>query len=96
MIRLLLGILISAAAWFEFLGWAWGETEDQIDKMQDAAFETPGAEAPVPMAVFMAALSVIAGHFTVGRLLRMRRWQTFLAMVAGAAAGAFLFTKRVE
>ena len=66
MIRLLLSVVISATSWFEFLDWAWGETEGQIDKMQDAAFDTPGVESPVPPAVLMAALSVVAGHFAIG------------------------------
>ncbi len=58
--------------------------------MQDAAFDTPGMEPPVPPAVLMAALSVVAGHFAMGRLLRMRRWQSMLSLVLGVMAAAVL------
>jgi hypothetical protein len=96
MIRLILSILISAVTWFQFLDWARGKTEGQINKMQEAAFNTPGADAPVPIAVLMAGVSVVTAHFTVGRFLRLRRWQTLTSLMLGLGAGVFLFAKRVQ
>jgi hypothetical protein len=94
MFRLLLSAIYNTATWFQFLNWAWNQTEGQIDKMQDAAFNTPGAESPVPPSILMAAAGVLAGHFTLSRILRLRRWQSLLSLFLGVAAGAALVLLR--
>lgn len=77
---------------------AWGreQTEQQIDKMQEAAFNTPGAEAPIPGAVIAAGLGLVAGHFVIGRLIfRLRIWQSILSLLLGMAAGMALTLLRL-
>jgi hypothetical protein len=78
---------------------AWGQeqTEQQIDKMQEAAFNTPGAEAPVPGTVLAAGAGLLVGHFVVGKLLlRLRIWQTILSLLLGLAAGTALTLVRLN
>lgn len=94
MFRLLLSTIYNAVSWSQFLNWAWNQTENQIDKMQDAAFETPGMEAPVPPSVLMAAAGVIGSHLTVSRILRLRPWQSLLSLALGVAAAAAIVLAR--
>ena len=96
MFRLLLSVLYNAVTWFQFLDRAWNQTEGQIDKMQDAAYDTPGAESPVPPSILVAAAGVLAGHLTLSRILRLRPWQSILSLALGVAAGAALVLLRPQ
>ena len=94
MIRIILSVIYNAATWFQFLDRAWSQTEGQIDKMQDAAFDTPGAAPPVPPAILVAGAGVLAGHFALSKILRLRPWQSVLSLALGIAAGAALVLLR--
>ncbi|MEZ4580212.1 MAG: hypothetical protein R3A10_00925 [Caldilineaceae bacterium] len=49
--------------------------------MQEAAFNTPGAEAPVTPSIVMGGIGLLFGHFVVGRrLLRLRGWQALFEL----------------
>ena len=79
-----------------FLRWSTQQAEQQIDKMQEAAFNTPGAESPVPPAVVMGALTLFASHFLVGSLLRQRWWQSLFALIVSLSLGVALFVKNIK
>jgi len=96
MFRILLSAGISAASWFEYLTWAREQTEGQISKMQDSAFDTPGAEPPVPSSILVAAVSVVAGHFALTRMLRMRRGQSVLSLILGVAVAVLLLLRPIR
>ncbi len=67
-----------------YVGWAAQQAEQQIDKMQEAAFNTPGTEAPLPPVVFLGGAVVFAGHMLIGHfLLKLKGWQTGLALLLG-------------
>ena len=77
--------------------WARRQSEEQIDKMQEAAFNTPGAEAPIPATVPAAAAGLLAGHFVVGRaVFGLRIWQSVLSLLLGLAAGVTITLLRMN
>lgn len=95
LVRFLIHALLTAAAAYLFAGWAKAQSDRQIGKMQDAVFNTPGAEAPVPPAVAAAAISLLGTLWTVGRrLLRLGRGLALLGLLTGAAAGVAAFVAR--
>jgi hypothetical protein len=87
-IRFLFGTLLAAVAAYFFGGWALTQSEQQIGKMQLNAYNTPGAESPVPPAVIAAGFSTVGTLWMVQRrLLGMRGPAALLALLAGSAAG---------
>jgi len=91
MLKFFLSTLFTAALLPLFLAWSRGQTEGQIDKMQEAAFDTPGMESPVTPPMLMGGVGLVAGHFLVGGWLGLKGWQRLLSLVAGGAAGVALF-----
>lgn len=88
LVRVLIHALLTAVGAYFFAGWAKAQSDAQIRKMQDAVFNTPGAEAPVPPAVAATALSLLGALWTLGRqVLRLGRVGTLFGLLAGAAAG---------
>jgi hypothetical protein len=96
MLKFLIGILYLTSSMPLYLGWARRRTDRQIDKMQEAAFNTPGAEAPITPDVLIGGLALLCGHFIFGqKVLKMPVWQTFFSFIFGAVAGVTIFlTKR--
>ena len=79
-----------------FLKWASQQAEQQIDKMQEAAFNTPGAESPVPPMVMLGGVALLASHFFVGSILQQRWWQSVLALFASLFFAIVLFVKSIK
>lgn len=76
----------------QYLTWSKGRIDLQIEKMQEASFNTPGTEAPVPPEVLMGGGALVAGHFLLGRwILRMGFLLTLLSLILGGFAGVVLF-----
>ena len=98
MVRIILSALLSALAVPFFVKWIRGEVENQLDKMQEAVFNTPGAEAPVPPTVILGGAGLLAGHFVTARLLGLRFWQAFVSLVlaVGAGIGLYVFGVAVQ
>ena len=92
MFKFLTSTLTTAAALPLFLAWARGRAEGQIDKMQDAVFNTPGAESPVTPDVAVAGAGFLGAHFVLGqKLLGLRSWQALLSLLLGLGIGVGLF-----
>ena len=91
MIRTLLSTLITALLVLPYLNWSRVQTEQQIDKMQAAAFDTPGAESPVTPAVMGGGLALLLIHFIGARQLGLRAWQTLASLLMGVAIGGGIF-----
>lgn len=69
-----------------FLGWAQKETDTQIGKMQDAAFDTPGAQSALPPSVLIGAGGLLAGQWALARrVLRLSGGQAVAALLLGGA-----------
>ena len=79
-----------------YLEWSRRQAEGQIEKMQAAVFNSPGTEAPVPPAVAVAGLGLLAGYGLVTAWLGIRGWRRAVALVVGVAVGSLLFARRVE
>ncbi len=92
MVKFILSTLATAAALPALLSWAQGRAEGQIDKMQDAVFNTPGAESPVTPDVALAGVGFVSAHFVLGqKVLGLRGWQTILSLLLGIGIGIGLF-----
>lgn len=88
--RFLVSTLFTGGVLALFLRWARSQSEQQIDKMQDAVFNSPGAEAPVPPRVLVAAFGLlIVLWFVDRRLFRLARWQTLSSLLTGGVGGIF-------
>jgi hypothetical protein len=94
--RFLFNLLATALALPFYLEWGRAQAEEQIDEMQRAAFNTPGAESPVPPAVILGGMGMLAGHFALARLLGLRFWQALFTLVGGVAAGVGLYLVKAE
>jgi hypothetical protein len=77
-----------------YLEWSRGQSESQIDKMQAAVFNTPGAEAPVPSPVVVGGALLLAGYWGVTRLFGVQGWLRWLGALIGAPVGVAIFMQR--
>lgn len=93
-IRFLLSLAYPILITPVYLDWSRRQAEQQIDKMQEAVFNTPGAEAPLPPAVIVAGLGVTAGYGLWSKLLGMGRGWGLLALILGMPVGVAIFALR--
>ncbi len=91
--RFLTSIALTAVIMVSFLRWASEQSERQIGKMQDAVFNSPGAESPVPPGVIATGIGLLVGQWIVVRkVFRLKTWQTVVSLMVGGllAAGVLL------
>jgi hypothetical protein len=79
-----------------YLDWSRRRIEGQIDKMQAAVFNTPGAEAPIPPAVVVAGLGWLVGYGAVAAWMGVTGWRRTAALILGVTAGIALFVLRSD
>lgn len=89
--KFILSTLFTAVLLPLFLSWSREQTEGQIDKMQEASFNTPGMESPITPPILAGGAGLLVGHFIVGGWLGQKGWQSFLSLLAGIGAGVALF-----
>ena len=77
-----------------YLDWSRQQAEAQIDKMQRAVFNSPGAAAPVPPWVLVIGVGLMAGYLLVGKLLRVPGWWRLLAAFLGVPVGVAVYILR--
>jgi hypothetical protein len=94
MIRFLLCLLYPVLLIPLYLDWSRRAAEGQIDKMQAAVFNSPGAEAPIPPAVIVAGVGLLLGYGLWGRLLGQPGGRRWAAMLLGAPLGVALMARR--
>lgn len=94
MSRFLVSFIANTVAWFAFFDWSRLQAEGQIDQMQKAAFDTPGAEAPIPPSVVAAGAGVLLGQLLLTRLLGLGAWGRWLSLLLGSAAGAAILAAK--
>jgi hypothetical protein len=78
-----------------YLEWSRRQTEGQIDKMQSAAFNTPGTEAPVPALVIVGGVALLVGYWLLTRLFGLQGWVRALGVLLGVPVGVAIFTQRL-
>ena len=93
MLKFTLSTLFTTALLPLFLFWSRAQTEGQIDKMQEAAFNTPGMESPITPPMLAGGVGLMVGHFVVGGWLGQKGWQAVLSLLAGLGAGTALFVQ---
>ncbi len=94
MLRLLLTFAYPILLLPIYLAWSFDQAEAQIDKMQRAVFNTPGAESPVPTPVVLAGASLLGGYGLLTWLVGVKGWVRVLALVVGAPIGVAVFAMR--
>jgi hypothetical protein len=77
-----------------YLEWSRQQAEAQIDKMQRAVFNTPGAESPVPAPVLVVGAGLLGGYGLLSWLIGVKGWPRLLALVVGAPIGVAIFSMR--
>lgn len=97
LLRFLISALYSALLTPIYLLWAQQQADAQIDKMQEAAFNTPGAESAVTPAMALGGAGVLASQLFVGRaLLRLSGVQSIASLLLGSSVGAIIFWKQLR
>ena len=91
MIKFLLSTLSTALLLPFFIHWGVGQTNKQLDKMQEDAFDTPGADSPITPPMVLGTLGIIVGHFVAGGLFGLRFWQSIVSFVLGLTSAVGLF-----
>lgn len=92
MVKFLLSTLLTTLLLPFFVRWGVDQTDKQLDKMQEDAFDTPGADSPITPPVVLGTLGMIVGHFVAGRgLFGLRFWQSIFSLFFGAAGAGVLF-----
>ncbi len=87
-IKFVFSVVLAAVATFGYVIWARKKSEGQIGKMQMNAYNSPGAESPVPKEVLASAMGAVGMvWFLQRRLLRNSTVPAALALVLGGAAG---------
>jgi hypothetical protein len=86
--QFLLGTLLAGLATLFFTGWARNEIEAQIGMMQLNAYNSPGAELPVPPTVFAAGGGLLLMLWLALRKgLGMRILPALMALLLGGGGG---------
>lgn len=76
------------------LRWAKQEADQRLEQMQDSAYDTPGAESPVPPQVVLGAMGLVGGHFVLGSsILKQQKRTTFLSFIIGSLVGVMVFLR---
>lgn len=75
-----------------YLQWSRQQAEVQLDKMQGAVFNSPGAEAPVTPAMVTGGIAVLSSHFVIARKgLELDNGEALATMFLGGVLGFLTF-----
>lgn len=91
-IRIGASILYLTALLPLYLQWSKQQAERQIDKMQEAVFNSPGAESPVTPAVVAGGVTLLSSHFVIARKgLNLDNEEALATMFLGGVLGFLTF-----
>ncbi len=91
-IRVGASIIYLAAVLPIYLQWSRQQAENQIDKMQEAVFNTPGAESALTPAVVIGGVTLLSSHFVIARKgLELDNEETLATMLLGGLVGFAIF-----
>lgn len=97
--KFLFSVTLAAIATFVYVLWARNKSETQIGKMQLNAYNSPGAESPVPKEVMASAMGAVGMlWFLQRKVLRNSILPASLALLLGGAAGvaAVIYTSSTK
>ena len=88
MLRFLSSTLYIAILLPLYLQWSRTQVEGQLDKMQEGAFNSPGAEAPITPPVVVGGITLVTSHIVIARrALGLSNGVALLTLLVGGAAG---------
>lgn len=91
-IRIGASILYLTALLPLYLQWSKQQAERQIDKMQEAVFNSPGAESPITPAVVAGGVTLLSSHFVIARKgLNLDNEEALATMFLGGVLGFLTF-----
>jgi hypothetical protein len=96
MMRFLIALAYPALLLPLYLAWSRDQAETQIDKMQEAVFNSPGTQAPLPPVVMLGGVGLLLGYGLLTWLLRLPGWLRLIALALGAPAGVAVFMRRQQ
>lgn len=92
-IRVGASILYLSAILPIYLQWSRQQAERQIDKMQGAVFNSPGAESTMTPAMVVGGVAVLGSHFVISRKgLDLDNGDTLATMLLGGVLGFLIFS----
>ncbi|MBX3013338.1 MAG: hypothetical protein KF832_17595 [Caldilineaceae bacterium] len=75
-----------------YLQWSKQQAEGQIDKMQSAVFNSPGAESTLTPAVVAGGVTLLGSHFVIARKgLELDNGEALSTMFLGGVLGFLTF-----
>lgn len=88
MIKFCAAILYTASLLPLYLQWSRNEAERQIDRMQGAVFNSPGAEAPITPAVVVGGITLMTSHMVIAhKILALSMTKSFFSLILGGIIG---------
>lgn len=91
-IRIGASILYLASLLPLYLQWSKQQAEGQIDKMQEAVFNSPGAEATITPSVVTGGVTLLGSHFVIARKgLDLDNGEALATMFLGGVLGYLIF-----
>jgi len=77
-----------------YLQWSRQQAEGQIDKMQEAVFNTPGAESAITPSIVIGGVTLLSSHFIIARKgLALDNGEALATMFLGGVFGFLLFRR---
>lgn len=71
-----------------YLEWSRTEIERQLDRMQEAVFNSPGVEAPITPTVVVGGMTLVTSHLVIARTtLHLSVGKALLSLVLGGMLG---------
>ncbi|MEZ4870442.1 MAG: hypothetical protein R3C14_54440 [Caldilineaceae bacterium] len=75
-----------------YFQWSREQSERQIDKMQSAVFNSPGAEATITPLILIGGVTILCSHFIIARKgLDLSNEEAVAGMVVGGGLGLVLY-----
>lgn len=88
MLKFLLSTLYLAALLPMYLVWSREQVEYQLDRMQEAVFNSPGAESPITPSVVVGGITLLTSHMVIARRgLQLSLTASLMSMLVGGAVG---------
>ncbi len=88
MLKFFFSSLYLAALLPLYLIWSSEQMEGQIDKMQEAVFNTPGVESPVTPPMVVGGITLLTSHMVIARRgLQLSLVAAFGSMMVGGLIG---------
>lgn len=90
--RFWFSVLVSLSVIPYWLRWGVDQSERQIDKMQEAVFNSPGSQAPITPPMMLASSLLIGAHMLAGlTVFRLGLLRSLLSFLTSLALGLGLF-----